>query len=223
VQAAIRQTERTKDNIIASLGLLTHPEMVARAQARYEAAEHELEGLRAEMSHIQSNEHQSRSLVEARPVLEIIIQRWNDVPREEKRDLFEQFARYINISKVTRHTKRITLYWRDGSISERSTTHKSTGYFWDEDDLAKLRTMIETGVDQWEILRAFPDYNWRSLQERYAYNFGDGCWYKDYAGKKPYNRNARWCDTAEFQVEQSISSTDVPQFVASWLLTDPHK
>jgi hypothetical protein len=108
VQAAIRQAEQTKDNIIASLGHLTHPEVVARVQAGYEVAEHELEGLRAELHHIQSNEHKSRSLVEARPVLELIIQRWDDVPREEKRDLFEQFARYIKISKITRHTKRIT-------------------------------------------------------------------------------------------------------------------
>lgn len=152
VQAAIRDAEQTKDNLITSLGLLTHPEIVARAQARYEATEHELEGLCAELHHIQSNEHKSRSLVEAHPVLEVIIKRWDDVPREEKRDLFEQFARYINISKVTRHTKHIAVHWRDGSISERSTTHKSTGCFWGYDDLAKLREMIEKGIDQWEIL-----------------------------------------------------------------------
>jgi DNA invertase Pin-like site-specific DNA recombinase len=223
VQAAIRQAEQTKDNIIASLGLLTHPEMVARAQARYEAAEHELEGLRAELHHIQSNEHKSRSLIEARPVLEIIINRWDDVPREEKRDLFEQFACYIKISKITRHTKRIIVHWRDGSTSERSTTHKSTGYFWDEDDLTKLRDMIDNNVDQWEILRAFPDYTWRSLQERYAYKFGNGRYPENYTGKKPYNRNARWCDTAEYQVEQFASSTDVPQLALNSLSTDPHK
>ncbi len=193
---------------------------VRRAQARYEAAEHELEGLRAELNHIQSNEHKSRSLVEARPVLELIIQCWDDVPREEKRDLFEQFARYIKISKVTRHTKHITVHWRDGSISERSTTHKSTGYFWDEDDLAKLCEMIETGVDQWEILRAFLDYTWRSLQERYAYKFGNGRYSATYTGKKPYNRSARWCDTAEYQVEQPVSSTDVPQLAVNSLSTD---
>jgi hypothetical protein len=69
-----------------------------------------LEGLHAELNHIQANEHKSRSLIEARPVLEIIINRWDDVPREEKRDLFEQFARYIKISKVTRHTKHITVH-----------------------------------------------------------------------------------------------------------------
>ncbi|MBL8165079.1 MAG: hypothetical protein JNJ61_24060, partial [Anaerolineae bacterium] len=183
--------------------------------------EHELEGLRAELNHIQANEHKSRSLVEARPVLEIIIQRWDEVPRQEKRDLFEQFARYINISKVTRHTKHITVHWRDGSTSERSTTHKSTGYFWDDDDLAKLRDMIDNNIDQWEILRAFPDYTWRSLQERYAYKFGNGRYPENYAGEKPYNRNARWCDTAEYHVEQLAFSTDVPQVALNSLSTDP--
>ena len=87
---------------------------------------------------------------------------------------YRPLALYINISKMTRHTKRITVHWRDGSVSQRSTTHKNTGYFWDDGDLEKLRQMVEGDTDQWEILRAFPDYTWRSLQERYAYNFGEG-------------------------------------------------
>lgn len=219
VQGAIRQAEQTKDNIIASLGLLTHPEMVARAQARYEATSHELESLQTELARIQSNDRKSRSLVDARPVLELILQRWQDVPREEKRDLFEQFADYIKISKITRHTKRITVHWRDGSTSERSTTHKSLGYFWEDGELEKLRAMIHNNVDQWEILREFPDYTWRALQERYAYNFGDGHWYKDYNGRKPYNRNARWHTTAEYQSEQVTNSEERPQVALSMYST----
>jgi hypothetical protein len=223
VQTAIRQAEATKDNIIASLGLLTNPEMVKRAQARYEATEHEIDVLQADLRRIQSNDRKSRSLVDARPVLQAITARWSEVPGDEKRHLFEQFAQYINITKITRHTKRITVHWRDGSTSERSTTHKSMGYFWDEAELNTLRTMIETSVDQWEILRAFPNYTWRALQERYSYNFGNGLWYKDYKGKKPYNRNKRWSDTVEYQSEESIKGEEGPQVAINSLSTDPYK
>lgn len=213
VQAAIRQAEQTKDNLIASLGLLTHAEMVARAEARYEAAERELEGLRAELSRIQANEHQSRSLVEARPVLETIIARWDEVPREEKRDLFEQFGQHITISKLTRHTKQITVHWRDGSTSLRSTTHRSLGYFWGDEDIERLHTMIENNVDQVDILRAFPDYQWNALTARMRYHFGKG-WWKTYKGKKKYPRNTTWADTEEAQAE-------VQQLKPSEDCTDP--
>jgi hypothetical protein len=80
--------------------------------------------------------------------------------------------------------------------------------------------MIHNNVDQWEILREFPDYTWRALQERYAYNFGDGLWYKDYKGKKPYNRNTRWRNTAEYQSEQATSSEEGPQVALSMHSTD---
>jgi hypothetical protein len=69
--------------------------------------------------------------------------------------------------------------------------------------------MIDSHVDQWEILREFPDYAWRSLQERYAYRYGNGYYPKHYAGKKPYNRHTRWQDTAEYQAEINASQLAV--------------
>lgn len=209
LKAAIRQAETSKDNIIANLGLLSNAEMVARAQAKFEQADGEIVELKAELNRIQSGKQQSKSLADARPALEMVIARWNDVPPEEKRALFEAFARYIKVTKVTRHTKHITVFWRDGSTSERSTTHKARGYFWDEAELETLREMFDSHVDQWEILRAFPDYAWRSLQERYAYRYGNGYYPKHYAGKKPYNRHTRWQDTAEYHAEINASQLAV--------------
>lgn len=206
LKAAIRQAETAKDNIIASLGLLSNPEMVTRAQARYEAAESELAQVRAELHRIEAGTKQSWSLKEARPVLALVIDRWGSVPREEKRALFEAFAHYAKISKVTRHTKHVLVYWRDVSTSKRSTTHKTTGYYWDEDELEKLRAMVQGNVEQWRILREWPDYTWRSLQERYAYNYGEGGrWGRTYKGACPYTRFTRWQDTAEYRAENEAA------------------
>lgn len=220
VKAAIRQAETAKDNIIANLGLLSNPEMVTRAEARFEAADREIVELQAELARIQSGKQRSRSLEEARPALELVIARWNDVPGEEKRGLFEAFARYVKVTKVTRKTKRISVHWRDGSVSTRSTTHKSLGYFWEDGELERLRDMIEGNVDQWRILREFPDYTWRSIQERYAYNFGKGGrWGRTYKGKCPYTRFTRWQDTAEYQAEMVTTQ----QLSTNVLSTDPRK
>jgi hypothetical protein len=204
LKAAIRQAETAKDNIIASLGLLSNPEMVTRAQARYEAANHEISGLQAELARIQSGAQKSVSLADARPALELVIAHWGDVPNGEKRALFEAFAQYINVSKVSRKSKRISIHWRDGSVSTRTTTHKSLGYFWEDDELETLRALVEGHAPQWRILRSFPDYTWRSIQERYAYNFGEGGrWGRAYQGDCPYNRHTRWQDTEEYRAEQA--------------------
>ena len=211
LKAAIRQAETAKDNIIASLGLLSNAEMVARAQAHFEKADYEITNLRIELARIESGKQRSRSLVEARPALELVIARWDDVPSEEKRALFEAFAHYIKVSKISRHTKQVAVYWRDGTTSQRSSTHKSLGYFWEEPDLEKLRAMVEGDVDQWEILRAFPDYTWKALQERYAYNYGNGHWRSEYAGHKPYGRYTRWRGTEEFKDK----NLNAPQLVMS--------
>ena len=69
--------------------------------------------------------------------------------------------------------------------------------------------MVDSSVDQVDILRTFPNYTWRALQERYAYNFGDGHWPKAYAGKRRYNRDTRWENTAEYQAEQETAQLTV--------------
>ncbi len=188
--------------------------MIRRAEARYEALGREIEMLTAELEQNNSGQRHHTVLLQARPALEKIIARWEDVPRQERRNLFEAFAQYINIHKLNRSSKLITIYWRDGSTSQHKTLRESRGYFWEPEDLEKLREMVENDADQVEILRAFPDCAWRALQERYAYHFNNKHWRKDYAGKQPYPRNTRWEDTEEAQsgllapqLDASTSST----------------
>src|SRR5690606_32537454 len=184
---------------------------------RYKALEGEVESLRAELSRLKSGKNKRINLAEAKPVLETVIARWEDVPRQERRSLFEAFATHIHLTKVTRHTKIVTVHWRDGSTVSKNATHKSKGYFWEDDALEQLKAMVEGDVDQWEILRAFPDYTWKALQERYAYQFGKGRWRTAYAGKKPYGRYTRWRSTEECKAEQK----NPPQLKPSECCTDP--
>lgn len=222
LEAAIKQVETSKDNLIASLTTLSHPEMVERAEARYKALEGEVESLRAELVRLKSGKNKRINLAEAKPVLETVIARWEDVPRQERRSLFEAFATHIHLSKITRHTKTVTVHWRDGSTVSKNATHKSKGYFWEDDALEQLKTMVEGDVDQWEILKAFPDYTWKALQERYAYQFGNGRWRTAYAGHKPYGRYTRWRSTEECKAEQKNPPQLKPSECCTGECTSPH-
>jgi DNA invertase Pin-like site-specific DNA recombinase len=210
LEAAIKQAETAKDNLIASLSTLSHPEMVERAEARYKALEGEAESLRADLVRLKSGEKKRFNLAEAKPVLETVIAHWDDVPRQERRSLFEAFATHIHLTKITRHTKTVTVHWRDGSTVSKNATHKSKGYFWDEDDLQKLSSMVENNVDQVWILKEFPHYTWRALTERMRYHHGKG-WWKSYSGKKIYVNKMRWADTEEAKAETQTRKRGKPQ------------
>jgi hypothetical protein len=207
LEVTIKQSESAKDNLIASLTTLSHPEMVERAEARYQALELEIESHQTELCRLKSGESRRMNLEDAKPVLETVITHWDAVPRQERRELFESFASHIHISKITRHTKQIMIQWRDGSTSTKSTTHRSKGYFWEDEDLAKLKSMIDNNIDQVWILKIFPDYSWKALTERMCYHFDKG-WWKFYTGEKKYTRMNKWADTdeAKQQLTQLMSS-----------------
>jgi DNA invertase Pin-like site-specific DNA recombinase len=219
LETAIKQAEGAKDHLITSLMTLSHPAMVERAEARYKALEREVEMLQEELARLKSGEQKRMNLAQAKPVLETVIARWDEVPRQERRSLFEAFATQISISKITRHTKTITVHWRDGSTSTESTTHRSTGYFWDDEDIERLHEMFANNVDQVDILKAFPDYKWRALTQRMRYHFGKG-WWKTYTGEKKYPRNTAWADTEEAQAE---AVEEVQQLMPSEGCTDRYK
>lgn len=210
LETAIKQAKTSKDNIINSLTTLSHSEMVERAEARYKTLEHELEALQVELSRLKSGEKKHVDLAEAKPVLETVLARWDDVPRQERRSLFEAFATHIHLTKVTRHTKILTVHWRDGSTVSEKATHRSRGYFWDDDDLQKLSSMIENNIDQVWILKAFPDYQWRALTERMRYHHGKG-WWKTYTGEKKYVAKTKWADTDEAKAEKQARKRNKPK------------
>lgn len=214
LEAAIKQAEQTKDNLIASLGLLNNGDMIARTQARYEATEREIDALKAQLAQLKSGQKKQVNLAQARPVLETVIAHWDDVPQQERRSLFEAFADHIKVNKNAHHTKTITVYWRDGSTSSERSAHCSRGYFWEEDALQKLTWMFENNIAQVEILKAFPRYTWQALNARMRYHHGQG-YGAVYTGEKKYNRTTKWADTEEAKAEMDLAIRDRLQSASS--------
>jgi DNA invertase Pin-like site-specific DNA recombinase len=201
IESSIREAKRAQDNLVSSLTTLNNSEMIQRAEARYEALGHEIAMLSAELAHHDADQRHKFALTQARPALEKLIERWEDVPRQERRSLFEAFAHYINIHRVNRNYKKLTVYWRDGSTTDHLTKPPRT-YYWEPEDLEKLRQMVENNVPQVEILKTFPAQTWRLLQMRYSYHFTENNrWPKTYTGRVDYPIKTSWADTVEAQAE----------------------
>jgi DNA invertase Pin-like site-specific DNA recombinase len=198
IEAAIQAAQQAKENLVASLATLTNAEMVQRAQSRYEAANSEIAMLTAEREAVRAKSQHSASAMQARPALEKVVANWDRVPRAEKRALFEGFATHIEMTKLSRICKRLTIHWRDGSTSSATTTQETRSHFWEKEDIDKLGQMFTDNIDQVEILRAFPAFRWETLQERYCYYFcKDHSRAVHYTGKRTYPERTRWADTRE--------------------------
>jgi hypothetical protein len=77
VQHAIRSAENAQHGIVESLKAVNHHDLIKRLEENYIASQHEISQLNYQL---------------ARPVLEKIISRWQDIPRESRRELFDAFA-----------------------------------------------------------------------------------------------------------------------------------
>jgi hypothetical protein len=211
IEGEITQEKRAQDNIIASLGKLTNEEMIQRAQANYEASSRRIAMLQTELDNVRMIDRRETALTRARPAMIKIITHWQQIPGTERRNIFQEFAEFIHISRVSRASKQVTVHWRDGSTSERSIAQQTAGFLWEDEDLVLLNALIERQAPQHEILRAFPTHTWRQIRDRWRYHFSEGRRfnqvYNVFGGKKRnerrYGVDARWQDTEEYKAMMS--------------------
>ena len=131
----------------------------------------------------------------------MIVARWDDVPREQKRSLFEAFAHYIIVRKDDDEHRHLVVHWRDGTESSHRFTRRQRKNRITEAQKLLLKELVEKQVSQVELLRTFPDMQWRQIQRRYAYYSGDGNFIDHYHGEVSYGHKATWYDTEEYKAE----------------------
>jgi hypothetical protein len=209
IENAIRNAENAQRSIIENLKSVAYPELVRQLEESYIASEQEIAQLRAELRRFQSDRGNRRLLLEARPVLEMIIARWREIPRESRRELFDGFAERVLVSKVDMVTRRITVCWRDGTQTTECIKNRQQYFAWSPDELERLRQMVESHASQVELLRAFPGVSWRGIRERYTYHFGRGKWRGVYQGQVRYDGKTRWEDTEEYQFASTTTQPSV--------------
>ena len=127
LQTALRNTEDAQRGIVENLKMITHPDLVKQLQESCIAHEHHLERLRTELSHVQADKGHRRLLLEARPVLEMVVARWDEVAQEDRRELFDAFAVRAIVNRPDTITRTIGVVWRDGTETTR-TMHREARY-----------------------------------------------------------------------------------------------
>jgi len=202
LENAIRAAERAQAAIVDNLKIVSLPELIRQMEMSYATHGRDIERWRQELTELQQDNRHRRVLVGARPVLEMVIARWSDVPCVSRRELFDALALRIEVSKVDMLYRRIVVCWRDGTESGVIVAQQRPNISWSPADLQRLQTMVENSADQVDILKAFAGMKWRSIQNRYAYRFGSGRWFAGYQGQRKYGPNVRWQDTEEYRQEQ---------------------
>ena len=212
IERQIQQEQQTQDNIIASLRTLSNEEMIHRAQANYEAAARRIESLQADLDCLRMAQQHNREHILARHALHQIVEQWEQVPREERRRIFEDLATFAKLTRISRYEKRLVVNWKDGTTSPsqavtRHTTRTATpnyrhDRYWSQSDIERLCQMMDAHVHQVAILRAFPGHRFFNLLKCYARHGTPDGKYIHYQGERPYGVNTRWEDTEEYRQEQ---------------------
>jgi hypothetical protein len=142
-------------------------------------------------------------LEHARPVLDKIIAHWQIVPAANKRELFEALARHVIVNRLDEVRRQMTIHWRDGSESRAIFRWGDFRQHWSKAELEQLREMVDAARPQWEILKAFPHWNWHTIACRYLQHFTpDRRFTPYYKGEKKYPYRYTWYDTDEYKAEQ---------------------
>jgi DNA invertase Pin-like site-specific DNA recombinase len=200
IEQDIRAAERAKQTILDNLKTIANPEIVKNLEASYEANDREIARLRVELERVRANVGQHTVMLEARPTLELIIQRWQDVPHQQRRELFEAFARRIIVDKAGDVKRRVVIEWRDGTTSETVFRSGRTQYTLTDNEAKKLVQMIYDQCPQWEILREFPELNWEGIVHRfYHHDDHSGRIGEVYKQPRKYTYQQTWYDTKEYQ------------------------
>ena len=216
IESDMRGAERAKVAILENLKTLQHPEMVRNLEASYAANERELERLRVELIEMRHGKRHREVLEDARPVLQMISARWQDVPSANRRELFEALATYANATLLDEVRRELTILWRDGSTSSLIFRWGDFCQHWTKAELQRLREMVDAARPQWEIMQTFPHWNWHTITCRYLQHFTSDRRFKPYyQGEKKYPYRCTWYDTDEYQAEQqtlslATSATSLP-------------
>jgi len=134
-------------------------------------------------------------------VLELVVARWGEVAREDRRELFEAFAERVIVNRPDLVNRTVTVVWRDGTQTTRFTQREARyRTAWSDAEYARLRELVEGGADQIALLQAFPHASWRTLRELFVYHFGVEAWQAAFKRKKSkYGARVRWEQTDEYR------------------------
>lgn len=173
-RAQLEQLTTVKDNLVGSLSTLTNPAMIAATQQKYEDAQAEFDRLQAELAEDTENIAQISKLREIRKNCGEILEKWEDMIRDEKREVLLAFIHRIEATPTEGHGLHLVIRWKDNTSDEVLLPRQSTtGTRWLPHETERLLSLINSGVEQLQIAKTFPRRKWAMIRDKYNRETGD--------------------------------------------------
>lgn len=176
VESQLAALERFTRGQIASLHVLSNPQMIRAVEKRYEEFQAEQNRLSAELSNTATEAERFEALKALRDTYLPAVKAWDALPRERRRVIVHAMVDHIEAALSGAHGLHLKIYWRDRSTDELVIARQSrSARDWLETELEKLLLLVDGSASQIEIMQAFPDRTWQSVRHRLWKIRGAGC------------------------------------------------
>lgn len=173
-RAQLKQLTTVKENLVGSLSTLTNPAMIAAAEKNYEDAQAEIDRLQSELATDTDNISQINRLKKIRKNCGEVLEKWDTMTRDEKREVLLAFIHRIEATPVDGHGLHLVIRWKDSRSNEITLPRQSTtGTQWLPYEMEELLSLVNSGSEQIQIARAFPHRKWEMIRDKFYRITGD--------------------------------------------------
>jgi DNA invertase Pin-like site-specific DNA recombinase len=174
-QAQIAALEKVMQNQVASLDVLSDPNMIRDAELRYKDAQAEYKRLTTEYSATGDQLHRLEILSALKDHCGAALEDWPKLTRDEKRLILFGFISHIEATAVERGGIHLRIYWHDNETSEMTLIRQQTcGQAWSHKDVQRLTALMDAKASQIEIAAAFPNRTWEVIRWKAVWLRGKG-------------------------------------------------
>ena len=168
MEAQVEQLKKVMDNLLMSLGTLTHPQMIAAAQKQYSEAEQEHIRLLRELSTSREEQLRVEHMERIRDSCERVADNWPNMGADERRQVVHMFTAQIKATIVDRQAIHLHIFWQDGSKDEVTLAKQTgNGQYWSTEELDRLVERMLSGADPLSVSAEFPNRSWESIRRQY--------------------------------------------------------
>ncbi|MEP7289627.1 MAG: recombinase family protein [Chloroflexota bacterium] len=170
ISALTKQLKHTKEDLEATLESFIHAErnLKARVQERYEALEIEVDRLRAEITKLEAETKQKRTLPELSDLWHTWGVSWSTMGHEAKLAAISDLIKCIK-AEIVHDELCLTIVWLDDS--EQTVDPMPIQGSWSYSDTELMLRMVALGLPQETIAKNLPNHTWREIVDRWRHIF----------------------------------------------------
>lgn len=160
----LKSLEGEKQNLITSLGSLSHELMIQEVENRFKRVEQEEKRLIKELASLEEQRHQHISIEQAHMLFKKVLEDWDAMTYEEKRNILSLFIKRIDALDYNRSGEMVlNIYWKDNSNEKVEIWHKPHSDLWTMEKVHTLLGLFDRGLGQLEIAKEFPNVKWYQI------------------------------------------------------------